>query len=100
MPKPTFTAGTCDNFPLEVHLKIGFKALTTTVGNEITSATLDIIYGKIVAAPLTAITSISRKNSVQFLEGTNSRANSGAPGYIKGMQLKIGKLNTEGMTTI
>jgi len=31
MPNPTFTDGVCDNFPLEVHLKIGFAPLSTTI---------------------------------------------------------------------
>ena len=106
LPKAAFsTAGSCDNFPLEVHLQIGFEPIpiasaTTPVGNKITSATVSIIYGKIVASPATAAVSISRKNSVQYLEGKFSRLNSGAPGYIKGMQLKVGSLNTDGLSTI
>ena len=90
--KPTFTAGICDNFALEVHLKIFFKNVEGTVaGYEVTKTVADIVYGKwtpVASEPA----SITRKTSLTFLESESSRLNSGSPGYIKGVQLKTGQL--------
>lgn len=93
---PTYNAadGTCDNFALEVHLKIVFQPVAGSkeTSFEITKIKADMVYGKIKPASLTQPVSISRKTSLRFIESDNSRSNSGAPGYIKSLPLLTGEL--------
>ena len=94
--KPTFSAGSCDNFALEVHLKIQFAPIadSTTGGFEITQAVADVVYGKVTAASAQDQLQLQRKTSLSWFENEHSRQNSGAPGYVKGSILKTGTLYT------
>ena len=104
---PTFDAatGTCDNFALEYHLRIGFEPIASEEDVEagqfkIKEAFIDIVYGKIVPATATTPVSISRKTSVNFYQDALlSIQNSGSPGYIKGQPLRTGQLSTDKSAT-
>jgi hypothetical protein len=97
---PTFGAadGSCDNFALEYHLKIRYEPIANSPAAagtfKITEASVDVVYGKIVPPTATTPVQITRRTSVHFYTGVNTRQNSGSPGYIKGMPLKTGILST------
>jgi len=52
------TDGSCDNFALEVHLKVMFKPIekSTMAAFEVTKVIVDIVYGKYV--PITKVTQV------------------------------------------
>lgn len=56
---------------------------------------MDIVYGSITASSATTPVSITRKSSVFYKGSLEARKNSGAPGYIKGLNLKTGTLSTD-----
>jgi len=50
---------------------------------------VDLVYGKITAADGSRVM-IPRKTSLTFVESDRSRTNSGAVGYLKGKNLRVG----------
>ena len=92
---PTYSAGSCDNFVLEYHIKIEFinKKADDDIKKAshfgITKATVDLVYGSVAATDGQKVM-IPRKTSLTYVESDKSRTNSGSVGYLKGMKLKVG----------
>ena len=61
--KPTFSGNTCDNFALEVHLKVLYTSNANS-GFDVTRVNAVIVYGKYTGVDPV---SIVRKTSLQFV---------------------------------
>jgi hypothetical protein len=81
--KPTFAAGSCDNFALDVHLNMFYEPVTDkgVATFKITKAELEVIYGSLTNVPATEKKQISRTTSVNYYQQTDTRKNVGSPGY-------------------
>ena len=90
--KPTFSAGGCDNFALDLTLNIIYEAVPDkdVATFKITKAELEVTYGSLTNVPATEKKQISRTTSVNYISSADARKNRGSPGYRIGQKLKVG----------
>lgn len=86
------TAGalcTCNNVLKEIHYTV-----YTEGGNRITNILVDVVYMNLAAATCTNTLRFEQTYSVTFKDNIYARAQSGSPGYQKGLPLLAGARNT------